>query len=62
MRLSTFGKSVIAAAVALFATAETAFAGQITAPVVPEPAAIVVWAGIAGVGGAAYWWRHRHKG
>jgi hypothetical protein len=38
-----------------------AFAGTPGTGVVPEPSAILIWAVIAGAGGAAYWWRNRNK-
>jgi LPXTG-motif cell wall-anchored protein len=36
-------------------------AGGPTDPIVPEPSALLVWAGIAAAGGAGYWWRQRRS-
>ncbi len=44
----------------LVALPSAAFAGDpLPSPVVPEPSAILIWAGVAGAGGVAYWWRNR---
>ncbi len=45
----------------LVALPSAAFAGSVPAPIVPEPSAILIWAGVAGAGGVTYWWRNRRQ-
>jgi LPXTG-motif cell wall-anchored protein len=61
MKFSSFFVHAATATVVLLGSSSAVFAGAPAAPVVPEPSAILVWAGIAGVGGAAYWWRNRRQ-
>lgn len=61
MRFRSFVAMFLAAALSLTLTATAALAGSVVNPTVPEPSAILVWAGIAGAGGATYWLRNRRR-
>ena len=63
MKLSTFVATAVASTFVVGTFAIPAIAGA-SFPgdgVVPEPSAILVWAGIAGAGGVAYWWHKRRQ-
>lgn len=52
----------LASTLLLLASPSAAFAGVDPPPgVIPEPAAVLVWAGLAGAGGVAYWLRNRRR-
>lgn len=60
MKISALITAAVASSLLLVALPTAAFAGTISA--VPEPSGILIWAGIAGAGGVAYWWRNRRQG
>ena len=61
MKTSALIMVAVASSLLLVASPSAAYAGTPTA-VVPEPAAILVWAGLAGAGGVTYWLRNRRQG
>jgi hypothetical protein len=64
MKLRSFRKTAVGTCLVLLASVSVAIAGTPVPPndVVPEPSTFLIWAGIAGTGGAVYWWRnHRSR-
>jgi LPXTG-motif cell wall-anchored protein len=60
MKNSALFVAALASGLVLAVLPVATFAGT-TPRIVPEPSAIFIWAGIAGIGGAIYWWRNRSK-
>jgi hypothetical protein len=58
MKSSTTMVASLASFLLFVAAPSAAFAGT-DLPIVPEPSAMLIWAGLAGAGGLAYWSRNR---
>jgi hypothetical protein len=58
-RLAINVVAVLSSGILLLLSPGFAIASSAPNPSVPEPSAMLVWAGIAGAGGVAYWWRQR---
>jgi hypothetical protein len=52
--------AAVTSSVLFVALPNAAFAGNITNA--PEPTTMFIWAQLAAIGGAVYWWRNRRKG
>jgi hypothetical protein len=62
MKFQTLFVAAVAAGSLLVVAPSAAFAGTPPPPMVPEPTALAMWAGMAATGGVIYWWRnHRQR-
>lgn len=61
MKTSAWFMTALTSSVLVVITPNVTFAGVPLPEVVPEPASIAIWGGVAVAGGALYWWRNRHQ-